>query len=134
MNYSDLPHFNVAMNAIAACCLAAGYTAIRARRITIHKSFMIAAMTFSALFLAGYLVYHFTCDAKKYAGNWPRFYYPMLISHITLAVINLPLIIVTAVRASKGQFAKHKRIAKITFPIWSYVSVTGVLVYIMLYT
>ena len=134
MNYSDLPHFNVAMNACAACCLAAGYTAIRARRITVHKSFMIAAMVFSGLFLTGYLVYHFTCDAQKYAGNWPRFYYPMLISHIILALINLPLIIVTAFRAFKGQFEKHRRVAKITFPIWAYVSVTGVLVYVMLYT
>lgn len=134
MDYSDLPHFNVAMNAAAAFCLAAGYTAIRTRRITVHKSFMIAAMVFSGFFLAGYLVYHFTCDARKYAGQWPRFYYPMLISHIGLAAINLPLIVVTAVRAFKGQFDKHKRIARITFPIWSYVSVTGVMVYLMLYT
>jgi len=134
MNFNDLPHFNVAMNATAAFCLAAGYTAIRARRITLHKSFMIAAMVFSGLFLVGYLVYHFTCEAKKYAGGWPRFYFPMLISHISLAVINVPLVITTAVRAFKGQFDKHKRIAKVTFPIWAYVSVTGVLVYVMLYT
>lgn len=134
MNAQDLPHFNVAMNACAAVCLAAGFIAIRKGNQTVHKRFMIGAMVFSALFLGGYLTYHFTCDPKKYGGDFPWVYYPMLISHIGLAAVNLPLIIVTAVRAFRQRFDKHKRIARITLPIWSYVSVTGILVYLFLYT
>ena len=133
MSTSDLPHFNVAMNAAAAVCLVAGYVAIRSGRKQIHKRFMIAAMTFSGLFLIGYLVYHFACPPRRYTGRWPRFYFPMLISHVSLAAVNLPLVIVTATRALRQQFDKHKRIARVTFPIWTYVSVTGVMVYWMLY-
>jgi len=136
MTLTDLPHLNVLLNALSAVFLTCGYVAIRMRRVPVHRNLMIAAMICSGLFLISYLIYHFGVQlTKPYegTGDWRTFYLVVLFSHIVLAIVNLPLVIVTAVRAFKGRFEEHRRIARVTLPVWWYVSVTGVIVYVMLY-
>jgi uncharacterized membrane protein YozB (DUF420 family) len=133
MQISDLAHVNVTLNGLMAVLLTAGYTAIRFRRIKLHRGLMVAALVAGAAFLTSYLIYHFNIGSKKYTGGYPGVYYPLLISHIVLAAANLPMVIVTATRAFRERFDKHRRIARVTLPIWWYVSVTGVIVYFMLY-
>jgi len=134
MTLQDLPHLNVALNGLSAVLLTAGYIAIRARRIPLHKAIMIAAMITSAAFLASYLTYHFGVQlTKKYTGAWRTFYYTILLVHVLGAMINLPMVLVTAYHAFRAQFEKHRRIARWTLPLWWFVSVSGVVVYFMLY-
>jgi putative membrane protein len=134
MSLSDLPHVNVALNALSAVLLTAGYIAIRMRRVRWHRGLMIAAMIASALFLASYLTYHFGVElTRKYTGTWRTFYYVVLPIHVIGAMVNLPMVLVTAWHAFRGSFRKHRRIARLTLPLWWFVCVTGVIVYVMLY-
>jgi uncharacterized membrane protein YozB (DUF420 family) len=131
----DLPAINASLNATSCVFLVTGYVLIRARRIAQHRACMLAALTTSALFLICYIVYH----AQVGSVRFPRYgfvrpvYFTILITHVTLAVTVLPLAIITAARGLRGDYVRHKRIARWTFPIWLYVSVTGVLVYVLLY-
>jgi putative membrane protein len=134
---TDLPKLNTTLNAITTVLLLAGYHAIRVRRDeTRHKKFMLAATTTSALFLVSYLIYHANVGSVPYPGRGALrvVYFVILISHIILAAVNVPMIVMTLWRALTGDKEKHKRIARITFPIWLYVSITGIVVYFMLYS
>lgn len=135
MQVSDLPLVNATLNGIAAVLLTIGYAQIRARRRTVHRAFMIAAFVASALFLVSYTVYHAHVGSRPFTGDGPvrAVYFTILISHVVLAAAVLPLALVTLYRALRGTFDAHARIARWTLPIWLYVSVTGVVVYLMLY-
>lgn len=134
MQLTDLPHLNVALNGASVILLTAGYAAIKTKRVQLHKTLMLSAVAMSAAFLTSYLIYHFGVQlTRPYTGNWRTLYLAILFSHIVLAMVNLPLVIATLYRALRSQFDRHRRIARITFPIWWYVSVTGVIVYFMLY-
>lgn len=130
-----LPHLNALLNALAAVCLCAGFFFIRRKNVRAHRACMVGALGVSALFLVSYLVYHYTAGATKFTGQGVvrPIYFAILISHTVLAVAVLPLALITAARALKGRFERHKAIARWTLPIWLYVSVTGVVVYVMLY-
>lgn len=132
---AGLPALNAGLNTAAACCLLVGYYGIRRRRVAIHKRCMVAALGFSALFLTSYLIYHFQVGSVAYTGTgWVRpVYFSILLSHIVLAAAVLPLAAVTVYRAWNERFESHKRLARWTLPIWLYVSVTGVIIYWMLY-
>ena len=135
MSISDLPALNATLNAIAAAFLATGYLMIRRRQKTAHRRSMIAACATSALFLASYLVYHANAGSKLYTGTGPLrlVYFFILGTHVVLAAVILPMAIVTLARALRGHFDRHKRLARWTLPIWIYVSVTGVVIYLVLY-
>lgn len=136
-----LPLVNACLNGLAAVLLIAGYVAIKRKKIPAHKAFMIAAFGVSALFLACYLTYHIGrhrihgSSSQPFPGTgiWRPIYFSILIPHILLAIGMLPMIFLTFLRAFRGDFTRHRRIARWTLPIWIYVSVTGVLVYLMLY-
>jgi putative membrane protein len=132
---SALPLVNAALNAISGALLIVGYGFIRQRKVTAHLACMLTAFGASCLFLVSYVVYHYHAGSKHFGGRgWIRsVYYPLLISHLTLAALIVPLALVTIYRAWSGQFPRHRRIARWTLPLWLYVSVTGVLVYWMLY-
>ena len=135
MAISDLPALNALLNGTCAVLLVAGYMCIRARRITAHRACMLLALLTSALFLVSYLTYHAHVFSVPYRGTgWVRsVYFTILLTHTILAVTVVPLALVTAARAVRGQFGPHVRIARLTLPIWLYVSVTGVVIYLMLY-
>jgi uncharacterized membrane protein YozB (DUF420 family) len=136
MNWvSTLPTVNATLNGTAALLLLAGFACIRARRLTAHRNCMLAAFGVSALFLASYLCYHYYHGATQFtAGGLVRIvYFTILISHTILAVVVVPLVLRTIYLAGKGRLDRHKRIARWTLPIWLYVSVTGVVIYVMLY-
>ena len=135
MTLEDLPAVNASLNAIAGTLLIAGYLMMRARRIEQHRRFMIAAFVTSSLFLISYLVYHAQVGSVRFTrqGVVRPLYYTILVTHVTLAAAVLPLAILTLARGLKGRYPQHRRIARWTFPIWLYVSVTGVLVYVLLY-
>lgn len=132
---SSLPALNASLNATSALLLLAGYYFIRNRRITAHKTCMVAAFVVSALFLISYLYYHAHHGSTPFPGQgWVRpVYFVILITHIILAAAVLPLALVTLYRAWQEQFDRHRRIARWTLPLWLYVSVTGVVIYWMLY-
>ena len=132
---SSLPVLNALLNATGALLLLAGYLFIRRRKVTAHKTCMLTAFAVSSLFLVSYVIYHYHAGSKPFAGQgWIRgVYYPLLISHLTLATLIIPFALTTIYRAWRGQFARHMRIARWTLPLWLYVSVTGVIVYWMLY-
>lgn len=132
---SDLPTVNALLNTLSGTLLTIGYVLIRRRKIEAHKNCMLAAFAVSALFLVCYLVYHYHAGSKTFPGQgWIRpVYYTILISHIILAFFIVPLALRTLYLAWKKRFPEHRRIAKITFPIWMYVSITGVIIYLMLY-
>ncbi len=129
-----LAPINASLNAASAICLFAGYAAIRSRAIERHRNLMLAALSFSALFLVSYIVYHTFHGDSKFMGVGAirPVYFFILITHIVLSVVALPLILVTVGLSLTKRFAIHKRWARWTFPIWAYVSVTGVLVFLML--
>jgi putative membrane protein len=135
MTVTDLATLNAALNATSAVLLASGYAMIRRRRIAAHRAFMIAAWIVSVMFLASYTVYHVFAGSRPYAGTgWLRgVYFVILISHVVLAAAVVPLAVTTLVRGLASRFEAHVRIARWTLPIWLYVSVTGVVVYVMLY-
>ena len=115
--------------------LVAGWVAIRRRRVTVHRACMLGACLVSALFLVSYVTYHYLAGSRPFGGQgWIRaVYLPILISHIVLAAAMVPLVLTTLYRALSGQFARHAPLARRTLPIWLYVSVTGVVVYLLLY-
>lgn len=130
-----LPAVNATLNGTCALLLLAGWALIRAGRVRPHAACMISGIVVSALFLSSYLTYHFQVGSVPFRGLGPgRFlYFTILISHTLLAVAMLPLIALTVVRAIRGEFRRHAEIARITYPIWLYVSITGVVIYLMLY-
>ena len=132
---TDLPEVNATLNAISALLLVTGYILIRRGQTQEHRLCMLAAFVTSALFLASYVVYHLNVGSVAFTGQGTIriVYFTILISHIILAIIVLPMAIVTLLRALRGQLESHRRIAKWTLPLWLYVSVTGVVVYWMLY-
>jgi uncharacterized membrane protein YozB (DUF420 family) len=135
LSLHDLPAVNASLNAVSGVLLLCGYVLIRARRIAAHRAVMIAAFATSSLFLVCYLVYHAQVGSVPFPrhGLVRPLYFAVLITHIVLAAAVPPLAIVTITRGLKGRYAQHRRIARWTFPIWMYVSVTGVLVYVLLY-
>jgi uncharacterized membrane protein YozB (DUF420 family) len=135
MDVSGLPAVNASLNATSAVLLVLGYTLIRQRALTAHTIAMLCACVTSLAFLVCYLVYHFFHGSEPFRGHgWIRpVYFTLLLTHTVLAVVNLPLILRTLYFTLKGDFGRHAKIARVTFPIWLYVSVTGVVVYWMLY-
>jgi putative membrane protein len=131
----DLPAVNATLNAISAVLLVIAYLLIRARRIDSHRRVMLAAFTTSSLFLICYVAYHAQVGSVRFTrqGFVRPLYFSILATHVVLAAATLPLAIITLSRGLKGRFARHRAIARWTFPIWLYVSVTGVLVYVLLY-
>lgn len=131
----DLPTLNAILNSIAAALIVTGYCLIRARRIEAHRKVMLAAFTTSTLFLISYLVYHAQVGSVHFRGTGAirTVYFTILITHTILAAVVAPMVIVTLFRGLKGRYEKHRKLARITLPVWLYVSVTGVIVYAMLY-
>lgn len=126
---------NATLNGMSAILLAAGYAAIRSGKRELHKKLMISAFAVSTVFLVSYLVYHYRVGHVAFQGHgWIRpVYFALLLSHTLLAVVIVPLILITLRRAWLGRFAKHRAIARWTLPLWFYVCVTGVIVYLMVY-
>ena len=135
LDLTFLPAVNAFFNSMSAVCLVWGFLAIRRGNQKLHIKLMLSALTFSFLFLISYLTYHaFHGDTSFQGEGWIRpFYFFILISHILLSAVVLPLVMTTVYFAATGNFTKHPKIARITLPLWLYVSVTGVLVYLMLY-
>lgn len=135
MTVQDLPTLNATLNSIAGVLLLSGYVAIKKGKRDLHRNIMVSALFVSALFLTSYLIYHYHVPSKKFPdlGLVKTIYLLILIPHIILAAAMVPMILKTFWHAFRGEWEKHKKIAKITFPIWMYVSVTGVIVYFMLY-
>ena len=132
---ADLPALNATLNGIAGLFLLAGYYFIRRRQIARHRAAMIGAFAMSTLFLISYVIYHANIGSKPFQGQGPIriVYFTILITHIILATGVVPLALITLTRGLKRDDARHRRIARITWPIWMYVSVTGVAVTWMLY-
>jgi uncharacterized membrane protein YozB (DUF420 family) len=126
---------NASLNGTSAILLAGGYVAIRSGKIAVHKAFMISAFAVSSIFLVSYLLYHYRVGHVAFQGQgWVRpVYFVLLTSHTILAVVIVPMILVTLRRAWIGKFDRHRIIARWTLPLWFYVSVTGVIVYLMVY-
>lgn len=131
----DLPAVNASLNALSGVLLLTGYIMIRTRRIKQHRRCMIAAFITSSVFLVCYIVYHAQVGSVPFTrqGLVRPLYFTILVTHVTLAATVLPLALVTLSRGLKGRYPQHIRIARWTLPIWLYVSVTGVLVYVLLY-
>jgi uncharacterized membrane protein YozB (DUF420 family) len=132
---TDLATVNAGLNATAAVLIATGFYFIKQKNIQAHKACMVAAMVVSALFLTSYLIYHYNVGSVRFTKQgWIRsVYFPLLLTHTVLAAVVLPMVLRTGFLAFRGRFGKHVKIARWTFPVWMYVSVTGVIVYIMLY-
>jgi len=132
---SYLPHVNACLNATSAILLFTGYSFIRARNVVAHRTCQIAALVVSLLFLASYLTYHYHHGSTRFLGTGlvRPIYFTVLTSHTILAIVIVPLVALTFYRAFRGDFIRHRRIARITLPLWLYVSITGVIVYLMLY-
>lgn len=135
MSVTDLPVLNASLNALATVFLVAGWIMIRQRRREAHRLCMLSAVGVSAAFLASYLVYHFNVGSVPFQkqGAIRVVYFTILITHVILAVAIVPMILLSLSRALSARFDQHRRIARWTLPLWLYVSVTGVVVYVMLY-
>jgi uncharacterized membrane protein YozB (DUF420 family) len=135
MTVADLPAVNATLNGISAVLLTTGWILIRKRRIEQHRKVMLSAFATSTLFLICYLIYHANVGSRPFPGQGAirSVYFTILITHIILAAAILPLSLITLSRALRARFDRHARIARWTLPIWLYVSVTGVVVYLMLY-
>jgi uncharacterized membrane protein YozB (DUF420 family) len=140
MDINSLPTLNAILNATSGILIVAGFIMIRNKRVSAHRACMISAVVTSTLFLISYITYHsyhyyHGVGVTRFVGTGASrpIYFTILTTHTFLAVVTVPLVLVTLSRAIKNQFARHMRIAKWTFPIWLYVSVTGVVVYLMLY-
>lgn len=133
--YAIFPTIDATMNGISAVLLVIGHSFIKRGRMAAHRAFMIAALVSSSIFLASYLYFHYHVGSVHFQGQgWSRpIYFTILISHIILAAAIVPLVIITLSRALQEKFDKHRAIARWTYPLWLYVSVTGVIVYFMLY-
>jgi len=132
---SYLPHLNAILNATCALLLFSGYSFIRAGRVAAHRACQTAAVVVSIVFLVSYITYHYHHGTTRFAGVGlvRPIYFTILISHTMLAIAIVPLVGVTLYRALHADFVRHRRIARITLPLWLYVSITGVIVYLMLY-
>jgi uncharacterized membrane protein YozB (DUF420 family) len=132
---AELPTVNAALNSLSGAFLTLGFIFIKSKNIKAHKACMLAAFATSSLFLIFYLVYHYQVGSVPFKGQGPirTLYFTILLTHTILAVVVVPLALITLFRALKENFPAHRRIARWTFPIWLYVSITGVLVYVMLY-
>ena len=130
-----LPTLNALLNGASAVLLTTGWLAIRRRRIALHRACMLGAFCVSALFLVSYVVYHALAGSRAFTGQgWVRpVYFAVLISHVVLAAAMVPFVLTTLYRALGADFPRHVRLARATLPVWIYVSVTGVVVYVMLY-
>jgi uncharacterized membrane protein YozB (DUF420 family) len=135
MEIADLPALNATLNATSTVLLLTGYVLIRRRHIAQHRACMLAALATSTLFLVSYVIYHANAGSRPFAGTGPIrvVYFAILLTHVALAATILPLSVVTVARALGGRFDRHVRIARWTLPLWLYVSVTGVVIYLMLY-
>lgn len=135
MSVTDLPALNASLNASCAVLLVIGWILIKRGRIRQHRAVMIAAVCTSALFLVSYLIYHARVGSVRFTGQGAirTVYFAVLISHTILAAAIVPMVLVTFSRGLAGKYDRHRRIARWTMPIWLYVSITGVIVYLMLY-
>ncbi|SVD47499.1 uncharacterized protein METZ01_LOCUS400353 [marine metagenome] len=134
IDVSTLPLVNATLNTITTILLIYGYILIRQKKRRLHKNVMLTSFGISGAFLVSYVIYHwFKSGPKEYLGNYSELYFFILITHIVLAAIIIPLALLTLYRGWSENLLKHRRIAKITLPIWLYVSVTGVIIYLMLY-
>lgn len=135
MNATDLPALNAALNATASILLLLGYRAIKQRNEVLHRMYMVGALIVSAAFLTSYLIYHYQVGSVPYPKHdWTRpLYFTILIPHVILAAIMTPFIILAVVHAVRGRFDKHARITRWLWPVWIFVSISGVVVYLMLY-
>lgn len=135
MQISDLPAVNATLNALSAIWLTGGYVFIRQKHKAAHRFCMIAALITSALFLCSYLFYHYHAGSKHFTGQGiiRTVYFTILLTHTVLAAVIVPLVFITLFRALKERFDKHRKIARWTLPLWFYVSITGVMIYLMLY-
>jgi putative membrane protein len=135
VDVSILPAVNAVLNGTAALLLVAGWWNIRRGRIDVHRRLMLGAFTTSVLFLVSYVTYHAQAGSSPFGGSgWIRVvYFTILLTHIVLAAANLPMAIVTLARGLRRDDERHRRLARWTFPVWVYVSVTGVVIYLMLY-
>src|SRR4026209_1613955 len=135
MTLLDLPAVNATLNALSGILLIMGYVSIRARRIKWHRLCMIAAFVTSSIFLVCYVIYHAQVGSVRFTreGFVRPLYFSILITHVTLAATVVPLAVMTLRRGLRAQYTRHRAIARWTLPIWLYVSVTGVLVYVLLY-
>ncbi|MCA1591949.1 MAG: DUF420 domain-containing protein [Acidobacteria bacterium] len=135
MNDSVLPHLNAFLNAASGILLLSGFYFISRKRVAAHRACMIAALAVSSLFLVSYVVYHYNYGSVRFQGQGflRPLYFTILITHVFLAVVIVPLVVLTLRLALRGEFVRHRRLARWTFPLWLYVSVTGVVVYVMLY-
>ncbi len=135
MSVRDLPTLNALLNATSAALLVLGYRFIRRRAISAHRACMLAAFAVSIVFLTSYVAYHAQVGSVHFPGTGfvRGVYFAILITHTILAALVPPLAIVTLYRALSGNFERHRRVARWTFPVWLYVSITGVVVYVMLY-
>src|SRR5436853_6386123 len=133
--YSVLPHLNATLNASRFVLLSSGYYFIRRGRVHAHRRCQLSALTTSVLFLVSYVVYHLHHGATRFAGQGIArpIYFTILTTHTFLAVLIVPFVIITVRRAKRRDFLRHKAIARFTLPLWLYVSITGVIVYLMLY-
>jgi uncharacterized membrane protein YozB (DUF420 family) len=135
MNDSILPHLNAVLNATSFVLLVCGLYFILRGRVRAHRACMISALVVSCLFLISYVVYHAQYGSMRFKGQGfvRPLYFSILITHVVLAAAIVPLVTITLRRALRGDFIRHRRIARWTYPLWLYVSVTGVVVYLMLY-
>jgi uncharacterized membrane protein YozB (DUF420 family) len=135
MQITDLPALNATLNATSALCLTLGYIFIRRRDRVNHKRAMLTALGTSALFLVSYVIYHANVGSKPFPGQGPirAVYLTILLTHIVLAAVIVPMALITANRGLKARFERHVALARWTLPVWMYVSVTGVVIYLMLY-
>ena len=134
IDVTTLPLVNATLNTITTILLIYGYILIRQKKRRLHKNVMLTSFGISGAFLVSYVIYHwFKSGPKEYLGNYSELYFFILITHIVLAAIIIPLALLTLYRGWSENLPKHRRIAKITLPIWLYVSVTGVIIYLMLY-
>ncbi|MCA9625686.1 MAG: DUF420 domain-containing protein [Myxococcales bacterium] len=134
LDVSALPTVNASLNALTTLLLVTGYALVRQRKLDLHKNVMLAAFASSSAFLVSYVLYHwFKVAPRPYEGGFRGLYLGILLSHIVLAAVIVPLALVTLYRGASDQRARHKKLAKITLPLWLYVSVTGVVIYAMLY-
>jgi len=135
ISIQSLPTLNAFLNATSGVLIVAGFVLIRRKRIAAHRACMIAAVTTSVLFLISYLTYHYYHGVTRFAGTGIArpIYFFILTTHTILAAVIVPFVAVTLSRALKGKFARHRKVARWTYPMWLYVSVTGVVVYLMLY-
>jgi uncharacterized membrane protein YozB (DUF420 family) len=135
MSVADLPALNASLNGAATLCLLAGYCFIRRHHVAAHRASMLAAVAASALFLVSYVIYHANAGSRPFTGTGPVrvAYFFVLITHIVLAAAIVPMVLMTLTRALRERFDRHAAIARRTLPLWLYVSVTGVVIYVMLY-